>query len=180
MKKTWQAWRRKAALPPDDLLRDPVYRRLWTSILISSFGGQVTMLALPLTAAVLLHALTYLDGRLLWDSPWNLGILYLLPEVRAPRFDEFHRQRSQLRQAYRTLVHRVLDGRQRCADEFDVGADEDVVFRLVESLPNLRADGLGEPDQPQRTADMALHVLGWRGDWPALRAASRAVTDEVG
>ena len=43
-------------LAPNDLLRDLVYRRLWTSILISSFGGQVTMLALPLTAAVLLHA----------------------------------------------------------------------------------------------------------------------------
>jgi len=43
-------------LPPGDLLRDAVYRRLWSSILISSFGGQVTMLALPLTAAVLLHA----------------------------------------------------------------------------------------------------------------------------
>jgi MFS family permease len=38
------------------LLRNAVYRRLWTSILISSFGGQVTMLALPLTAAILLHA----------------------------------------------------------------------------------------------------------------------------
>jgi MFS family permease len=52
----WQALRRRFTLPPGDLLRDAVYRRLWTSILISSFGGQVTMLALPLTAAVLLHA----------------------------------------------------------------------------------------------------------------------------
>src|SRR5678815_5818294 len=43
---------------------DPTYRRLWTSILISSFGGQVTMLALPLTAAVLLHA-----------SPTQMGLL---------------------------------------------------------------------------------------------------------
>jgi MFS family permease len=43
-------------LPPDDLLRDPAYRRLWSSILISSFGAQVSMLAVPLTAAVLLHA----------------------------------------------------------------------------------------------------------------------------
>lgn len=41
---------------PDDLLREPAYRRLWTSILLSSLGGQVTLLALPLTAAVLLHA----------------------------------------------------------------------------------------------------------------------------
>ena len=33
-----------------------VYRRLWLSILTSSFGGQVMLLALPLTAAVLLKA----------------------------------------------------------------------------------------------------------------------------
>jgi MFS family permease len=43
-------------LAATDLLRDATYRRLWTSILISSFGGQVTLLALPLSAAVLLRA----------------------------------------------------------------------------------------------------------------------------
>ncbi len=43
-------------LATDDLLRDAVYRRLWFSMLISSVGGQITLLALPLTAAVLLHA----------------------------------------------------------------------------------------------------------------------------
>jgi len=59
-----QALRERFALPSDDLLRLPTYRRLWTSILISSFGGQVTMLALPLTAAVLLHA-----------SPTQMGLL---------------------------------------------------------------------------------------------------------
>jgi MFS family permease len=52
------------ALPRNDLLREATYRRLWTSILISSFGGQVTMLALPLTAAVLLHA-----------TPTQMGLL---------------------------------------------------------------------------------------------------------
>jgi MFS family permease len=51
-------------LPPTDLLRDAVYRRLWFSILISSVGNQVTMLALPLTAAVLLHA-----------TPTQMGLL---------------------------------------------------------------------------------------------------------
>jgi MFS family permease len=60
----WQALRIRFSLRPDDLLRDAVYRRLWTSILISSFGGQVTMLALPLTAAVLLHA-----------TPTQMGLL---------------------------------------------------------------------------------------------------------
>lgn len=51
-------------LAPTDLLRDATYRRLWTSILISSFGGQVTLLALPLSAAVLLHA-----------APTQMGLL---------------------------------------------------------------------------------------------------------
>jgi MFS family permease len=46
------------------LLREPTYRRLWTSILISSFGGQVSLLALPLSAAVLLHA-----------APTQMGLL---------------------------------------------------------------------------------------------------------
>jgi MFS family permease len=56
--------RQRLALPAGDLLRNAVYRRLWTSILISSFGGQVTMLALPLTAALLLHATPTQMGRM--------------------------------------------------------------------------------------------------------------------
>ena len=48
--------RQRFGLAPDDLLRDAVFRRLWSSILISSLGGQITMLALPLTAVVLLQA----------------------------------------------------------------------------------------------------------------------------
>ena len=58
------ALRSSFGLPTGDLLHDATYRRLWTSILISSLGGQVTMLALPLTAAVLLHA-----------SPTQMGLL---------------------------------------------------------------------------------------------------------
>ncbi len=53
-----------ATLAEGDLLRDPAYRRLWTSILTSAFGAQITMLALPLTAAVLLQA-----------SPTQMGLL---------------------------------------------------------------------------------------------------------
>ena len=57
-------------LSQTDLLRDPTYRRLWTSILISSFGGQVTLLALPLTAAILLQA-----------SPTQMGLLTAMEVV---------------------------------------------------------------------------------------------------
>jgi len=48
----------------NDLLRDQLYRRLWLSILTSGFGAQITLLAIPLTAAVLLHA-----------SPTQMGLL---------------------------------------------------------------------------------------------------------
>ena len=47
---------RRLALPADDLLLDPIYRRLWMSILCSSFGGQLSSLALPLTAVLVLQA----------------------------------------------------------------------------------------------------------------------------
>ncbi|MBN8505373.1 MAG: MFS transporter [Burkholderiales bacterium] len=51
-----QALKDRFTLRPDDLLRDRAYRHLWTSILMSSTGAQITMLALPLTAALLLDA----------------------------------------------------------------------------------------------------------------------------
>ncbi len=51
-------------VPADDLWRDRAYLRLWGSILSASFGNQVMLLALPLTAAVLLHA-----------TPTQMGIL---------------------------------------------------------------------------------------------------------
>ena len=54
-------------IPPDDLWRDASYLRLWTSILTSSFGNQVMLLALPLTAAVLLQA-----------KPTQMGLLTAL------------------------------------------------------------------------------------------------------
>jgi MFS family permease len=56
--------RERFALPPGDLLRDAAYRRLFASILIASLGGQITLLALPLTAALLLNA-----------SPLQMGLL---------------------------------------------------------------------------------------------------------
>jgi MFS family permease len=59
-----RGWLNRFSLAPTDLLRDATYRRLWTSILISSFGAQVSLLAIPLTAAVLLHA-----------APTQMGLL---------------------------------------------------------------------------------------------------------
>lgn len=74
----WRAVQSRLALKPDDLLRDAVYRRLWVSILTSSLGGQITLLALPLTAAVLLHASPTQMG---WLTAMEIApfILFSLP-----------------------------------------------------------------------------------------------------
>ena len=59
--------RRRLTLDPNDLLRDAAYRRIFGSILVGSFGTQMSMLALPLAAAVLLRA-----------TPTQMGLLAAL------------------------------------------------------------------------------------------------------
>jgi len=49
------------------LWRNPEFVKLWTSSTITAFGAQITNLALPLTAAVLLQA-----------TPWQMGVLVAL------------------------------------------------------------------------------------------------------
>ncbi len=49
------------------LWRDPEFMKLWTSLTVTSYGAQITNLALPLTAAVLLQA-----------TPWQMGVLVAL------------------------------------------------------------------------------------------------------
>jgi MFS family permease len=51
-------------LPAGDLLNDPNYRRIFASVVITHFGAQITMLALPLTAVTVLNA-----------SPSQMGFL---------------------------------------------------------------------------------------------------------
>src|SRR5689334_370772 len=51
----------------DGLWRNPEFMKLWGSLTITAFGAQITNLALPLTAAVLLHA-----------TPWQMGVLVAL------------------------------------------------------------------------------------------------------
>lgn len=53
----WQ-WR------PSGLWRRPAFARLWASLTVTSFGGQITNLALPLTAALLLNATSFEMGLL--------------------------------------------------------------------------------------------------------------------
>jgi AcrR family transcriptional regulator len=119
-------------------------------------------------AAPRLHALVIADVTQLCTSRWNLGALYLLPELRLDRFEEFRLRRAELRALYRGLAAQVIA-------ECDGPADaDDLPFRLVESVINRRSDDTDCPDeQPRVIADGALRTLGFNGDFAALRKHRR-------
>jgi AcrR family transcriptional regulator len=110
-----------------------------------------------------LHALVVGDVTQLCASRWNLGALYLLPELRLDRFEQFRLSRADLRGRYRRLSAEVIE---ECGGPADA---DDLPFRLVESVINRRSDDTVCPDeQPWVIADGALRMLGFDGDFARL------------
>ena len=122
--------------------------------------------------AARLHVLLVSDAHQLCSSRWNLGALYVMPELRVERFEQFRLRREDLRGRYRVLARKVI---AECGGPAD--ADE-LPFRLVESVINHRSDdGVCPPEQPWMIADGALRTLGFDGDFAALR---RGTADRLG
>lgn len=120
-------------------------------------------------AAPRLHALVIGDATQLCAGRWNLGALYLLPELRAERFEPFRRRRADLRGAYRSLARAVI---AECAGPPEA---DDLPFRLVESVINSRSDDAVVPDErPWVIAEGALRVLGFDGDFAEIACATAA------
>lgn len=120
-------------------------------------------------AAPRLYALASFDTAQLCASRWNLGALYLLPELRTERFESFRLQRDELRQHYAALARQVLAENDRRTAE----GMEYLPFRLVETVINMRSDDGRAPDYaPRLVPAAALEVLSWSGDAAALRAAA--------
>ncbi|HEY9312045.1 MAG TPA: helix-turn-helix domain-containing protein [Williamsia sp.] len=79
-----------------------------------------------------LQQLARFDAGQLARSRWNLGALYLLPELRTERFAEFRSARSDLARIYAQLAGKVL------GDQTD--PRRHLPFRLVESVISMRSD----------------------------------------
>ncbi|MBS9536127.1 TetR/AcrR family transcriptional regulator [Mycobacterium sp. M1] len=106
-------------------------------------------------AAPRLHALAMADADQLCGGVWNLGVLYLLPDLEVPRFEGFRTRRAALRTHYRDLSTAVL------AECGGPAGCEDLPFRLVESVINRRCDdGECPPEYSRTIADAALRTLG--------------------
>ncbi len=118
---------------------------------------------------VALWAVTAGDAASLLSVPWNLGRLYLLPEVDG--IEGFHDRRRELHAVYRELAVDVVGGR----DEFRCG----LPVRLTETVIAQRVDdpGIAGDEVAEAIADAALRVLGVDVD-NALRAAGRALVEQ--
>jgi len=127
-----------------------------------------------LTAIEHLHALAAFDGAQLMSGRWNLGALYLLPELRNAKLQPFWSDRERLRLHYLN-IGRAISQRTGVHE-----AASDLPFRLVESLVNVWS----MPASPARTelpfhvADACTRVLGIPDDAAAaLRARSHHEID---
>jgi AcrR family transcriptional regulator len=158
----------------DDILED-----LLEGTVLAGLEFARAVAALPPAegeAASRLHAVALYDGTQLCSARWNLGILYHLPEARSGRFTRFLADRQELRNLYRELGA-ALSPAAAASWQSSPG---DLAFRLVESLINLRADGLATPDSPLQAADAGLILCGLAADLPAIREQGAGLIARLG
>ncbi|MGW0043359.1 TetR/AcrR family transcriptional regulator [Rhodococcus sp. NPDC003348] len=124
----------------------------------------------PEPAAVRLYALLLFDAGQLLSGRWNLGALYLLPELRTERFTRFREERRKLRTRYAHLSRLVLTDLAPHESGIPAPGDDDarcgLPFRIVETVINERSDAetaatAGELVTATTVAAAGLRVLGW-------------------
>ncbi|WP_114755624.1 TetR/AcrR family transcriptional regulator [Nocardia pseudobrasiliensis] len=128
----------------------------------------------PAPAVVRLYALVRFDVGQLCSARWNLGALYLLPELRSERFAEFRGRRDELREYYEQFAAAVLDGK--------VAPNARALpFRLVESVINMRSDEGAAPAYAEHLIPEAVLSMLGRSDDPAeIRAAAEDLLRGLG
>lgn len=119
---------------------------------------------------VKMYALALFDAGQLSRSRWNLGALYLLPELREDRFETFRAHRYALMNRYAEIAAEMLE-----YVDGTLPGTEELPFRLVETVVNGRADAendrpIAAPDYARVIAEAAVRVLGWTGSVDALHA----------
>jgi AcrR family transcriptional regulator len=155
---------RQASLYHHFATKDDILDALLFGTVESALRLAEELLDAPDPAAQRLHTLAFSDTRQLCTSRWNLGALYLLPELRGDRYADFRAQRDRLRDIYRTLARNVI------ADCDGPSEADELPFRVVESVISRRSDdGTCPPELPWTIADGALRIVGWTGDVDALR-----------
>lgn len=155
---------RQASLYHHFAAKDDILDALLTGTVDTSLQLATDLLAEGGPGAPRLHTLVVADTAQLCGGAWNLGTLYLLPELRLERFAAFRRRRGELRGHYRELSRAVI------ADHGGPVGAEDLPFRLVEAVINRRSDeGSCPPEYQWTTAEAALRVLGCGSGFARMR-----------
>ncbi|WSJ15591.1 TetR/AcrR family transcriptional regulator [Nocardia sp. NBC_01327] len=160
---------RQASLYHHFASKDDILDALLAGTITAPLELAERLAAAPESAAVRLYALARFDVGQLCAARWNLGALYLLPELRSERFAAFRARRDELRGHYETLAVAVIAEAGATA----VPGAELLPFRLVESVINIRSDEGTPPEYAEQLIpDAVLPLLGWKGDLVETRAAA--------
>ena len=160
--------------------KDDILEHLLEGTVLAGLEFARAVAALPPAegeAAGRLHAVALYDGTQLCSARWNLGILYHLPEARSGRFARFLADRQELRNLYRELGAGLPPAGTAGTWQSSPG---DLAFRLVESLINLRADGMATSESPLQAADAGLILCGLAAELPAIREQGAALIERLG
>lgn len=118
-------------------------------------------------AAAALYALAVMDVRTLSSTPYNIGTLYLLPEVQAEQFDTFRQERGRLLQSYGTLG--TLAATEDVARGLPSQRIGELLIQLVEVVIQIRRSRAPEEADTDTIASSCLRLCGL-GE-PAVTAA---------
>ncbi len=121
---------RQASLYHHFAAKDDILDALLADTVDTSVQLAAELLAEGGPSAPRLHTLVVADTAQLCGGAWNLGTLYLLPELRLERFAAFRRRRGELRSHYHELSRAVIADHNGPADA------DDLPFRLVEAVIN--------------------------------------------
>ncbi|NMD62025.1 TetR/AcrR family transcriptional regulator [Rhodococcus sp. ACPA4] len=171
---------RQASLYHHFANKDDLLTALLVGTVTSPLAFAEDMRESPESAAVRMYALTWFDAQQLANSRWNLGALYLLPELRTERFEPFRAQRGTLMDLYTAFARDAL---------VQINPDREVdlqiaqlPFRLVETVINTRSDaeaeGSSASPSPEVIADASIRILGWTGSTTELASRTTALLDE--
>ncbi|WP_225725578.1 MULTISPECIES: TetR/AcrR family transcriptional regulator [unclassified Nocardia] len=161
---------RQASLYHHFAAKDDILDALLAETIATSLELAARLDAAPDPAAAKLYAMAWFDVRQLCSAGWNLGALYLLPELRTERFAAFRLRRDELRGHYEIFAAAVGG----------IGGAEVLPFRLVETVINIRSDAGAVPAYAEHTIpDAALRVLGWGGEFTELRGAARSLLERL-
>ncbi|MEU1547018.1 helix-turn-helix domain-containing protein [Nocardia sp. NPDC005745] len=167
---------RQASLYHHFAAKDDILDALLAATVAAPIELAERLRAAPEPVPVRLYALALFDVRQLCASRWNLGALYLLPELRTERFAAFRLRRDELRGHYEAFAGQVLS---ECAAPSAPGT-ESLPFRLVETVIGMRSDEGAAPRYAERTIPGAvLRTLGWSGDLDAIRAKAVVLLDRL-